>query len=146
MEEQKKKTGAVLDHPQMRRMYLPRADFIDLKDKHIEIAEYYWNQGKDIVSIDSYNKVIVPEAFVYGTDHEKILEELIGCRVEYNLKELHGDNPEFLNKINTKIEDLKGKIVDIAEKEQKRRVECIKEYLMNENQNKYISLEKIIGE
>ncbi|MCG6931320.1 MAG: AAA family ATPase [Desulfofustis sp.] len=134
----KKKAEKVLQY--LRRMYMPRQNHRSLET---EFLIGYWSQNKDILGVTHFGD-LVPETIWLGEDYEKLLLELIDCRIQYKLKKYQHNEIDDAGKEN--IIRLKSILRNQAEKEIIRKIEAIKNYLSNPDRDPLSSLESIFSQ
>jgi DNA-binding transcriptional MerR regulator len=131
----KKKTEKVLQY--LRRMYMPRQNYLSLES---DFLINYWMQDKDILGVTHFGD-LVPETIWLGDDYEKLLMELIDVRIRYKLKKFQSN--EIDEKAKEQIIRLKAKLRQLAEQEMVRKLNAIRNYLSNPEQDPLTSLETI---
>ena len=129
----KKKTEKVLQY--LRRMYMPRQNYLSLES---DFLINYWMQDKDILGVTHFGD-LVPETIWLGDDYEKLLMELIDVRIRYKLKKFQSN--EIDEKAKEQIIRLKAKLRQLAEQEMVRKLNAIRNYLSNPEQDPLTSLE-----
>jgi len=133
-----KKTEKVLQY--LRRMYMPRQNY---KSLEAEFLIGYWNQNKDILGVTHFGD-LVPETIWLGDDYEELVLELIDQRIKYKITQyLHNEQDEAANE---NIVRLKSILKQQAEQEMVRRIEAIKNYIIDPDHDPLISLESIFQE
>lgn len=132
----KKKAEKVLLY--LRRMYMPLQNYRDLE---LEFLESYWAKGKDILGVTHFAE-LVPEVVWLGAEYEKDLLMLNELRVHYKKEKYSAGNypqTETKNAILACRARLKSRI----ESEISRRIESLRDYLRDPNNDKHLSLEGI---
>jgi flagellin-specific chaperone FliS len=118
-------------------MYMPRQNYKSLEN---EFLIGYWSQNKDILGVTHFGD-LVPETIWLGEHYEDLLLELIDTRIQYKLKKYQHN--EIDEKAKDTIIRLKSTLKQDAEKEIKRKLEAIKNYLSNPDHDPLLSLESI---
>ncbi|MEE4165170.1 MAG: AAA family ATPase, partial [Desulfocapsaceae bacterium] len=134
----KKKAEKVLQY--LRRMYMPRQNY---KSLETEFLVGYWNQNKDILGVTHFGD-LVPETIWLGEDYEELVLELIDQRIKYKIKKYQYN--ELDETAHENIIRLKSTLKQRAEKEIIRKIEAIKNYIINPDHDPLTSLETIFQE
>lgn len=132
------KTASVLS--ELNRMYIPNKN---MKDIDLTILENYWNQGKDVIPVFSFSQTI-HEFYYLESYHNDLFKEICKKRIDSKKISLYSET-EAKNYIK-ELDTLQLRLKDLTEKEIKRRVECIKNYVGNSNKNPYASFSEIFME
>jgi len=133
----RKKTEKVLLY--LRRMYMPLQNYKDLEP---EFLIGYWQRKKDIIAVTHFAD-LMPEVLFLDEDHNSLREELIEKRITYKTEKYYAarQTPSLKDDI-IKTKKLMRKR---AEEEILSRVNAIRMYLLDSDQEKYISHEKIFN-
>lgn len=134
----KMKTEKVLQY--LRRMYMPRQNYKSLED---EFLIGYWSQNKDVLGV-SYFGDLVPETIWLDAEYEQKLLELIDLRIQYKLKKYQNNERDEAAK--EKIIRYKALLRQRAEEEIVRKLEAIRNYVTNPNNDPFSSLDRIFEE
>jgi len=131
----RKKTEKVLLY--LRRMYMPLQNYRDLES---EFLMSYWERDKDIIAVNHFAD-LMPEVLSLDEEHNKQRENLITMRIK--LKSEKYSARQRTQGLNENIIETKKEMRHRAESEIVRRVNAIRNYLMDPDQEKYISHEQI---
>lgn len=135
---QKKKAEKVLQY--LRRMYMPNQNY---KSLEIDFLLGYWSQNKDILAVTYFGE-LVPETIWLGDEYEKMLLELIELRIKYKLKKFqHNERDEV---VKERIIRLRSMLRQQAEVEIIRKLDAIRNYISNPDNDPFTSIDVIYQE
>ncbi len=133
----RKKTEKVLLY--LRRMYMPLQNYKDLEP---EFLIGYWQRKKDIIAVTHFAD-LMPEILFLDEGHNSLREELIEKRIQYKTEKYYAANQT--SSLKNDIIKTKKLMRKRAEEEILNRVNAIRMYLLDSDQEKYISHEKIFN-
>ncbi len=131
----RKKTEKVLLH--LRRMYMPLLNYTDLEP---EFLMGYWNRDKDIIAVTHFADLI-PEVASLGEPYDEKLQRLVAMRIRIKSEDYHGipRNDTLKNDIISGKKELRI----IFETLILKKLNAIKQYLLDPGGNRYLSHEQI---
>ncbi|MCP3874012.1 MAG: AAA family ATPase [Desulfobacteraceae bacterium] len=132
----KKKTEKVLLY--LRRMYMPLQNYKDLEP---DFLMGYWQRKKDIIAVTHFAD-LMPEVLFLNDEHNQQREDLIEMRIKLKSEKYYATQRTPHLKEN--IIQTKNIMRKRAEEEILKRVNAIRQYLMDPDREKYISHEKIL--
>ncbi len=133
--EDKKSERILMD---LRRMYVPKKNYHTIST---DLHKTYWDEGKLIIPVSDYSDII-PEVLYLGKSSDKLLQELIKSRIDYNKKSLFVPEDE-LKKEKTKISNLENSLKETAEFVIISRLIALNNFYNDNRKNEFASLEYI---